>query len=325
MQNNDVQFIVVEPGGDITRAMLADLEKSDDVTILDKPYIIKNNFLKKLKTLHFSNKLNSVINIPGKSMWNRYSTVHNFPFVDNVKYFVIFNNSSISEYSPELIRKLGKKKNIELVLYFSDPVDAFVAQKAKKIAQQVSFKHIFSFDPDDCKKYNYTYINALYSKKEFEKVDEISNDLYFVGENKGRLPILNTIYDNAKKNNASPYFRIQRVPDEECDRKDIIYNKRIPYLATLEELQYANCILDIVQEGQSGVTLRYYEAICYNKKLLTNSTTVKSMPYYNPKYMQVFRNVEDIDWDWVKDDSPVDYEYKNDFSPVRFIEKIKSM
>ena len=77
----------------------------------------------------------------------------------------------------------------------------------------------------------------------------------------------------------------------------------------------AKCILEIVQKGQVALTLRPYEAVAYNKKLLTNNKTILNFKYYNPKYMRYFEKVEDIDWNWVKCDDGVDYNYQGDFSP----------
>jgi hypothetical protein len=85
----------------------------------------------------------------------------------------------------------------------------------------------------------------------------------------------------------------------------------------------AKCILDIVQEGQIALSLRPYEAVCYNRKLLTNNRTILKFPFYNPQYMQFFEKVNDIDWNWVKEDIAVDYHYNGEFSPIRLLEDIK--
>ena len=102
----------------------------------------------------------------------------------------------------------------------------------------------------------------------------------------------------------------------------IIYNKRIPYSEVVEKNKASNCILEIISSGQSGASLRYYEAVCYNKKLLTNNKNVVNLPFYNPDYIHVFEKPEDIDWDWVKERIQVDYHYDGRFSPTHLIDKI---
>ena len=41
------------------------------------------------------------------------------------------------------------------------------------------------------------------------------------------------------------------------------------------------CILDITKTKQIGLTLRTYEAIYYNKKLITFNKTIKKYDFYN--------------------------------------------
>ena len=74
----------------------------------------------------------------------------------------------------------------------------------------------------------------------------------------------------------------------------------------------------------TGLSLRPYEAVCYNRKLLTNNKSILDFPYYDSRYMQYFETVEEIDWDWVKEDIPVDYGYDCKFSPMRLLEHMVS-
>ena len=81
----------------------------------------------------------------------------------------------------------------------------------------------------------------------------------------------------------------------------------------------SKCVLEFMQEGQNGATLRYFEAVCYNKKLLTDNPNITEFPYYDSRWMRVFKNVEDIDVNWLKENDEVDYQYKGDFSPVELV------
>ena len=104
---------------------------------------------------------------------------------------------------------------------------------------------------------------------------------------------------------------------------DIIAGQeKIPYSEALRRTLEAKCILDVVRPNQTGMTLRYYEAVTYNRKLLTNNPSLFSFPYYDERFMQYFEKVEDIDWDWVKEDIEVDYHYNGEFSPLRLMEDI---
>ena len=96
-----------------------------------------------------------------------------------------------------------------------------------------------------------------------------------------------------------------------------------PYTEIIKQDMQSNCILEIIQPGQSSYTLRFQEAICLGKKLLTNNKEVKNEKYYDPKYIQVFERPEEINWDFVKERIQVDYNYHGEYSPIVFLEKIK--
>jgi hypothetical protein len=86
-----------------------------------------------------------------------------------------------------------------------------------------------------------------------------------------------------------------------------------------------NCILEVVQNNQAAVTLRTLEAIYYGKKLLTNNKNIKKYSFYNPKYIQVFSDVNEIDFDFVKKKIDVRYEYHNECSPINLLKYIVRM
>lgn len=84
----------------------------------------------------------------------------------------------------------------------------------------------------------------------------------------------------------------------------------------------ASCILEIVQKGQIASTLRPFEAVVYNRKLLTNNKCILSFSFYDPRFIQCFEDTSKIDWGWVVDGVLAEYEYKNDFSPLKLLENI---
>lgn len=55
----------------------------------------------------------------------------------------------------------------------------------------------------------------------------------------------------------------------------------LSYEETLHWIGRSKCLVEILQEGQSGSSLRTLEALFYGKKLLTNNRTIVSEPYYD--------------------------------------------
>lgn len=316
------KFILIEPGGDITKMMMSDLEQSDDVALFFQPYHLNSKLLRKVREKHLGYKLNKSRVAPFQQFWWRFYTLSQYKFNKNDDYYIIFGNAVLSMTDDGFIRKLNSKPNVHLILYFSDPVDSQVAKLAKVRANRNEFKYIFTFDPNDAKKYKYILTRNIYSVSDIEPDKSKQSDICFIGENKGRHKMLEAIYDKCESNGIKCNFRMIRVKNAEKNKEGIIYNERISYLQTIAEAKASNCLLEILQKGQSGVTFRYYEAICYNKKLLTNNPEIVKLPYYDDRYMKYFESAEDIDYNWVKSCDKVDYNYQGDFSPINFINTI---
>ena len=81
----------------------------------------------------------------------------------------------------------------------------------------------------------------------------------------------------------------------------------------------ANCSLDINQDGGTGFTSRFIEAVLYNKRLVTDNVFVKESKFYNPKYIQCVSNFDDMDTKFITNEELVDYNYKGEFSPINLI------
>lgn len=111
-------------------------------------------------------------------------------------------------------------------------------------------------------------------------------------------------------------FYFVGVSDEQKKYSDSIkYNQFLKYEDVLKFTISSNCLLEIVNENQEGNTLRFKEAVCYNKKLLTNNKNVIKSKYYDPKFIHVFSDVNNIDTKWLQEKVDVDYSYCGDFSP----------
>ena len=63
----------------------------------------------------------------------------------------------------------------------------------------------------------------------------------------------------------------------------------------------------------------------YNKLLITNCPEISESGYYDPRYVQLFEDVSEIEARFVTDAPElVDYHYRGDFSPKKVLEFIES-
>ncbi|MDO4413632.1 MAG: hypothetical protein Q4C20_01000 [Erysipelotrichaceae bacterium] len=180
---------------------------------------------------------------------------------------------------------------------------------------------VLTFDPIDARENNWRYIGLnYYSKHQMLGIEKIENDIFFAGSIVGsRGDKIIEILKYLSENSISCEFMCPRVNKSQRsqDFPDGInlLRKRVSYSEILQKMLKSNCILEILQPGQGGGTLRYFEAVCYNKKLLTTNQRIKEYLFYNEKYMKIFSDFSDIDLNWIRKVEPIDYGYVDEFSP----------
>ncbi len=286
---------------------------------------ITNGFLEKIRMVHLSSRINRRISLPFKSIWlNSLDSVISDP---ETEYSVIFF-SHFCPVNKGLFSKLNKKREeykVKYYLFLIDPLDD--APFTWDYIKGLKLDTIFTYNKKDADQYGWVY-HALPFSMIDGPCEDVQYDIYFAGNYRGggRLELLHNVYKMLKENDISSVYRIGSVPTEKQKFQDgIIYNQIIRYSEIVKETKRSNCILEVVRESLDGATGRYYEAVCYNKKLLTTNKNVVNLPFYNPEYMHVFEKPEDIDWNWVKERIPVDYHYDGRFSPTHFIDELVEM
>ena len=118
-------------------------------------------------------------------------------------------------------------------------------------------------------------------------------------------------------------FILNGVPYEKREQhKGLIYiDKFMSYDENLEYLKKSKCLLEIMQEGGTGYTLRTCEAVAYNKRIISNNAYLKNAEFYDENNMAIFDNVEDINIDFIKREK-IEYKDRNYFSPIKLLEKV---
>lgn len=187
--------------------------------------------------------------------------------------------------------------------------------------------HWMSYDKGDCDKYGMTYFSQFESRIKVQDNSSVeTSDVFFTGRAKKRLPQLVECYDYLSSLGLKCLFIILDAPEEQKVARDgIIYtNKYMTYRKMLEYSIRSKCLLDINQEGATGYTSRFLEAIIYNKLLLTNNIGISSHPLYDEKYIKEFSSITEVKPSFFEGKDDVKYDYNNEFSPLNFIEVINN-
>lgn len=284
---------------------------------------IKNTFLKKLYKLHFSNKINKKLWIPFKNLWKNFFVVKPEDLCSGENYIIFQGNI---KFSPKYIKILKKNYNVKIILYLPDTVKMLgIGDNKKDFDRYVSYYMIdecYSFDNEDCKKYNMNFFD-MYSSYILNR--EFNEDgILYVGNcrEEKRHKLLLELLEKLNGNVKCKFYLSNVSKDNVRNDIQIVYNKYLPYEDITGLIKESKCILEIVNSYQSGNTLRFKEAICFNKKLITNNKNVIYSQYYDPNYIYIFDSINDIDCNWIFNNVNVDYKYNGEFSPINFLEII---
>lgn len=322
MKNN--RFIMVMSGGPEAPLMFGDLERDERVDYLAQPLCPLSPFFAIFRKVHLATMINQYIQLPFRGVWDNSLALSQIKFERETQYHIVFINTSIVKYRINYLRNIKNRySNIRYYLYMVDSVNTYKGKSIKAYLSESSlFTCIYSFDPKDCEKYNFKLLLQPLTYFDLPKTN-IKSDIYFLGRPKGRLDLLVQL---AEYCTDKIHLDFKIISNDEKEKAFLMergwLSDYVQYKDNLNYLNESNVILELVQENQTGNTLRYQEAIMYNKKLLTNNRNVINLPFYNPNYIHVFNDVCDIDLDWIKQREIVDYGYQHEFSAIMLIEDI---
>ena len=164
-------------------------------------------------------------------------------------------------------------------IFLWNPVRDYQQQSVRKLSRYVHAlkrldANVATFDPVDAQVYDFQLVEQVYRDvSPWIKPEEDQDiDLYFVGQDKGRLPDLLCLREMALAAGLTVHFHV--TPDKrktytETERR-LLSDKPLTYSENLQLVNRARCLEEIVQSNQSGETIRSLEAAFFDRKLLTN-------------------------------------------------------
>ena len=140
--------------------------------------------------------------------------------------------------------------------------------------------NIWTFDKSDARKYHLKYNSQFFFNSLKPIKSDIQYDILFIGRDKGRAGLLNSLKMKFEELGFVTYFYI-RKKNNWYFRFLNLGNTFITYQSVLDCIGRSKAILDIVQEGQIGLTLRPLEALFFEKKLITNNQDIENYDFYD--------------------------------------------
>jgi hypothetical protein len=207
---------------------------------------------------------------------------HHLSKVDTVVICPVRGGESVVNYV------LSKKLNARVIIWYLDPVyrtyspDLFDSSRCEK----------WSFDENDCKKYHMKHNTTFYFDNIPLPHKNVIYDVSFVGHDKGRRKEIEKIEQLLVDAKCKTDFYI--VDDDASKRTYKGGHPQISYEQILERIAESKALLDMLQEHQTGLTIRPMEALFFKKKLITNQTSIKEQDFYHPNNIFVL-GIDDVE------------------------------
>lgn len=291
---------------------------------------------------------------PRESFWSRYISffyTNEYGTAIRKKLFIPFRKTAFRA----LLSKMGKlRKNDDnvFVFFYAEPwlfdekgfldylrrkyrhavLVYHITNTVQNIRYSVEyFKHQFDLvstcNRGDSEKYGIPFFPNSCSYIPFDENNEPDSDCLFVGQAKNRLLDLLTIFDILTQKGITCEFYISGVKEED-KRYDnqIHYNHILDYDVILKKTEKTNVVLELLQEGMDTHTLRYPEAVSYNKKLVTNNPHVVNEKSFSEKNIRIILQASDIasvDAEFFTSPLEEDYPDKDSVSSRNFLTFIR--
>jgi len=117
-------------------------------------------------------------------------------------------------------------------------------------------------------------------------------NLYFVGLYwKSREEKIDRFIDEVSGSNVHLSIFIQYFKEPERKNSKITYIKdRITFEKNLEHVKNSDILLDFVDPLHNGLSIRFFEGLYYQKKVITDNVMVKNYDFYHPDNIFIVEN-----------------------------------
>lgn len=192
--------------------------------------------------------------------------------------------------------------------------------------------HYHTFDGKDALIYNMRLHNQFYRRPQITLPSinpEGCVDFFFIGNNKGRLEQIKRLDALLQRMNYSRQLIVIDKHLKEINSEGLTIQKdEIDYREVIEMVKRAKVLVDLNKQDQEGLTLRCLEGIFFDKKILTNNTAIKNMPFYNPHNILIFTDTttkEEIESFMVTEVVPYSEDIKRDYSVEHWFKTVMKL
>lgn len=192
-------------------------------------------------------------------------------------------------YPLEIIEEI-REKSVKCVNYQWDGVDAY----PDILEYHKYFDDFFVFDKNDIKNYpEYGFkpsTNFYFNYPIIMEYKGVNDKVYFLGGHQdSRVRDIESLLETIIELGEDPDFYI--VSKNNRAKEAFKHNKYINYVESSNAFSFeenlqkvANCkvVVDFLSDVHEGLSFRTFDAICFDKKLITTNNSIVGYDFYNP-------------------------------------------
>ncbi len=181
--------------------------------------------------------------------------------------------------APEYAKQI-KNYTKKSVAFFNDNT-----KRCPKIIRVLPcFDDVFSFEKEDCKKYNLKFkSNFIYNYKENLNTGmKFDFEVFNISSYGKRSDLIIKIAENLSMQQIPYRFFISDKKKKLIDNPLVnSIQENMPLNEVNNYIEKSNVLLDIHRENQNGLSFRVFESLGLHKKLITTNLDIKNYDFYN--------------------------------------------
>lgn len=272
---------------DIDIAILNQLEKMDQYNVIKidpKSYQYKNTFE---QIFNFFGKI--FVNKTLKKDWKAKQQLQHINQQKKFDVCLIFRPDLLH---PKVLNFIKDNIKLRKVVYW----DSF--DKIPKLKETITyFNEYYSFEEEDCIKYNFKKISNFYIHKSSNVTP--AYDAFFFASKDGRLNnVIKLITYLRQKNwNAKALIVAKKTKSKSKQIKVegiTITENSTPFSQIYQYADNTKVVIDISHPNQKGLSMRPYECLGLERKLITNNVEIKKYDFYNPNNIFIINDFDNL-------------------------------
>ncbi|SHH04256.1 hypothetical protein SAMN05444372_11379 [Flavobacterium micromati] len=168
-----------------------------------------------------------------------------------------------------------RENAVEMTCYLFDGIENYPEQQNTL----QFFDTIYSYDKNDVKKYNFQFLTNYIYDNEIKNITP-RQTVFHISSYDKRFPMLQNLATNFELKNISYLFIVRKDSGHFNSKINLIKN----YLSIQEvknHIAESTILVDIQKNNQQGLSFRIFEALGYNKKIITNNEDIVRYDFYN--------------------------------------------